>query len=865
MTRAVIVVLVFLAALVVPVRPTAQQAGSAGEIPIGLSWRSVGPGGTGTRIVDVAVVERTPRIVYAATASSGVWKTLNAGTTWEPLFQHEQSIALGGIAVSQSHPDIVWVATGEPNMRNLRSSSWGSGIYKSTDAGRTWRQMGLANAQHMGRVVIHPTNPEVVYATVLGSMWQNDPQKNAVRGLYKTTDGGVTWRRTLSAGDSAGLVDLVMDPTQPNTLYAAAWHRQRRDWSYVNVGAQSGLFKSTDAGETWNRLATGMPTTPTGRPGVDVCRSRPSTLYAVVEGADGGVYRSLDAGATWTRRNTMSASSMYYGQVRCDPNDPERVYVLQTQMAISTDGGTTFTTNIPGRNVHVDHHALWINPADSDHQWLGNDGGLYQTRDRGATWLFHDQMAATQFYAVAVDMREPFYYVCGGTQDNNSLCGPSATRNTDGIVNDDWYVTTGGDGFALQIDPTDPSVVYTESQYGGLVQFNPFTGQRRRIAPQPPKGQTYRWNWNAPMRLSPHDPDTFYYGGQFLFRTRDRGATWDVVSPDLTRGITIDPQYLISPYGTLLWIDESPRRQGWFAVGTDDGLIQVTEDGGATWRQASPIPGVPERAQLRRVLHSAHDDHTLYASASAHEDDDFRAFVAKSTDHGRTWTRIESNLPAQHPVLSLVEDPVNPRLLFAGTQFGIYATLDGGARWFSLRLNLPTNAIHDMVIHSREGDLVIGTHGRGIWVLDSLAGLRGLTPETLSGPGTLFTPRPAFQLMRFDRGRSAFGSAYFTAPNPPDGVSLDVYLHPSATDVPTLEIADATGRVVRRLPAPAGRGLQRVMWDMRVDPPAAAPDAAGRGRGGAPALVAPGTYEARLTIGGLTTRVPVVIRPDPGR
>lgn len=864
MTRSLVAALVFLAALVVPMHPAAHQAGAPGDIPIGLAWRNVGPAGTGTRIVDFAVVERTPRVVYAATASSGVWKTINAGTTWEPLFQHEQTIAIGGMAVSQSHPDVVWVATGEPNMRNLRSSSWGSGIYKSTDAGHTWRQMGLADAQHMGRVVIHPTNPDVVFATVLGSMWQDDPRKNAVRGLYKTTDGGVTWRKTLSAGENAGIVDVVIDPRQPNTLYAAAWQRQRRDWSYVNVGAQSGLFKSTDGGDTWTRLTAGLPATPTGRPGVDVCRSRPSTLYAVVEGADGGVYRSLDAGVTWTRRNPMSASSMYYGQVRCDPNDPERVYVLQTQMAISIDGGATFTTNIPGRSVHVDHHALWINPADSDHQWLGNDGGIYQTRDRGATWLFHGQMAATQFYAIAVDMREPFYYICGGTQDNNSLCGPSATRTTDGIVNDDWYVTTGGDGFALQIDPTDPSVVYTESQYGGLVQFNPFTGQRRRITPQPPQGQTYRWNWNAPMRLSPHDPNTFYYGGQFLFRTRDRGANWDVVSPDLTRQIAIDPQYLISPYGTLSWIDESPRRRGWLAVGTDDGLIQVTEDGGATWRQAAPIPGVPERAQMRRIFHSAHDDRTLYAAASAHEDDDFRPFVAKSADHGRTWTRIESNLPAGNQVLSLVEDPVNPRLLFAGTQSGLHATLDGGARWFPLRLNLPTSAVHDMVIHPREGDLVIGTHGRGIWVLDSLAGLRGLTPEAIAGPGTIFTPRPAFQWTRLDRGRGAFGSAYFTAPNPAEGVYLDVYLNPAGTDAPSIEIADSTGRVVRRLPAPAERGLQRVIWDMRSDAPTTAP-APGRGRGGASPLVSPGTYEARLTIGGLTTRVPIVIRPDPGR
>ncbi len=844
------------------------QLAQPAEVPIGLEWRNVGPGGTGTRVVDLAVVQSDPATVYAATASSGVWKTTNAGTTWTPLFQHEASISIGGIAVAPSNPDIVWVATGEPNMRNLRSTFRGSGVYKSTDAGRTWQRMGLTAARHMGRIVVHPTNPDVVFATVVGSMWQTNPAQQAVRGLYKTTDGGATWRKTLSAGPMAGIVDLAMDPANPDVLYAAAWQRERRDWSYINVGPDSGLFKSVDGGETWARLTEGLPATPTGRPGLAVCRSRPSTVYAVVEGEEGGVYRSTDAGATWTRRNTMGASSMYYGQVRCDPADPDRVYVLQTQMAISTDGGASFSTDIPGRSVHVDHHALWINPANPRHQWLGNDGGLYQTLDRGETWRFHGQTASTQFYAVAVDMREPFYYVCGGTQDNNSLCGPSATRHTDGIVNDDWYVTTGGDGFALQIDPTDPSVVYTESQYGGLVRFNPFTGERRRIAPRAPEGDRYRWNWNAPMRISPHDPDTFYYGSQYLFRTRDQGETWTTVSPDLTRRIDIDERYRMSDYGTLLWIDESPRREGWLAVGTDDGLIQLSEDGGGTWRQAAPIPGVRRLAQIRRVFHSAHDDRTLYVAASSHENDDFRPFVARSTDHGLTWTRLDRTLPAREPVLALAEDPVNPHLLFAGTQLGIYASLDGGARWFSLRLNLPTNAVHDMVIHPREGDLVIGTHGRGIWILDSLAGLRGLTPEVLTSAGAVFEPRPAVQWTRFDRGRGAHGDAVFAAPNPPDGVALDVYLHPDTQGTATLGIFDADGTLLRQLPVPPGRGLQRMVWDMRRDPPPNTADSGtGRGRGGPGArpLVAPGTYSAQLSIGGVNTRVPVIIRPDPGR
>ncbi|HET9368850.1 MAG TPA: hypothetical protein VFO19_01330, partial [Vicinamibacterales bacterium] len=502
----------FLVAAALPMAQTATPA--AADVPIHLQWRNIGPGATGTRIVDLAVLERDPKVMYVATASSGVWKTVNGGTTWTPTFDREETVSLGGIALSASNPDIVWVSTGEPNMRNLRSTSWGSGAYKSTDAGRTWQQMGLADAQHMGRIAIHPADPNVVFASVLGSLWHHDAKKNGVRGLWKTRDGGRTWRKVLSAGERAGIVDVAIDPSAPDRIYAAAWHRERRDWSFVNVGADGGIYQSTDGGETWTKLGAGLPADPVGRIGISICGSRPATVYAVIEGKTGGVFRSTDAGATWTRRNEMPASSMYYGQVRCDPTDPERVYVLQTQLATSTDGGATFHTNIPGRGVHVDHHALWINPADNTHLVLGNDGGIYQSRDRGETWQFHGQMALTQFYAIAVDLREPFYYVYGGTQDNNSLGGPSATRHSDGIVNDDWYVTTGGDGFSLQIDPTDPSVVFTEAQYGALVRFNPFTGERRRIQPQNPPGQTLRWNWNAPIRLSRHDPRLLYFGSQ---------------------------------------------------------------------------------------------------------------------------------------------------------------------------------------------------------------------------------------------------------------------------------------------------------------------------------------------------------------
>ena len=876
--------LMFVFLLLAPLAlPSAQSsrlpAPALADVPIGLEWRNVGPAVTGTRIVDFAVVEDDPRTFYAATASSGAWKTTNAGTTWTPVFEREGAVSLGGIAVAASDPDVVWVATGEPNMRNLRSTSRGNGAYRSTDGGATWTHMGLDDAQHMGRIVIHPSDPDVVYASVMGSMWHDAPEKQAPRGLWKTTDGGATWRKVLAAGARAGVVDVALDPSRPDTVYAAAWHRERRDWRYINAGPDGGIYRSTDAGGTWTKLAAGLPATPVGRIGLSVCRSAPSTVYAVVEGEDGGVFRTTDGGASWTRRNDMSAASMYYGQVRCDPADPERVYVLQTQMAISTDGGATFSTDIPRRGVHVDHHALWIDPASPEHLILGNDGGIYQSWDRGEHWRFHGEMTMTQFYAVAVDMREPFYYVCGGTQDNNSLCGPSATRHADGIVSGDWYVTTGGDGFALAIRPDDPSVVYTESQYGGLARFNPFTGERQRIQPQAPDGVDYRWNWNAPMRLSPHDPGTFYYGAQFLFRTRDQGESWETVSPDLTRQIEIDEQYRISDYGTLLWIDESPRRQGWIAVGTDDGLIQITEDGGGTWRPAGALPGVPERAQIRRVLFSHHDDRTLYAAASAHEDDDYTPYVLKSTDLGATWSSVAAGLPDDQHVFALTEDPSRPGLLYAGTDLGVYASIDDGAQWFSLKLNLPTVPVHDIVVHPREHDVVLGTHGRGIWVLDAARGLQGLTTDVLGRTGALFTPRPARELIRFDRGRSSQGDAFYTAPNPPDGAYLDFYVHPGWTGDVSLEILDAAGERVRRLEVPddTRRGLQRVVWDLRADPSldagrggGGAGRAGGRGGrggrgGGRGALVESGTYQARLTVGSEVFTAPVVVQPDPSR
>jgi photosystem II stability/assembly factor-like uncharacterized protein len=831
-----------------------------------LQWRNIGPAVTGTRIVDFAVVERDPRILYAATAGSGAWKTVNGGITWTAVFEKEATVALGGIAVSQSNPDIVWVGTGEPNARNLRSAGWGDGVYKSTDGGATWTNMGLPLSQHIGRIVIHPANPDIVWVSVVGSMWGNDEAKNEARGLFRTTDGGRTWTKALSAGRQAGIVEVAMDPRDPDILYAGAWQRERRDFRFLATGPDGGIFRTSDGGRSWTKLGPGLLSGDVGRIGLATCRSRPETVYAVIEGAEGGVYRSTDRGLTWERRAPQPTTSMYYGQIRCDPNDAERIYVLNTEISTSTDGGRTFTTRIPGRGVHVDHHALWIDPADSRNLVLGNDGGIYLSQDRGENWRHVSNLSVTQFYTVAVDLRAPFYHVYGGTQDNNSLGGPSATRNTDGIVNDDWYVTVGGDGFVVAIDPLEPDVVYTESQYGGVVRFDARTGERKSIQPRdPPPGQTWRWNWTAPILVSPHDHNTVYFGAQVLFRSPDRGDTWTVISPDLTRALPIEPRGRISDFGTLRTIAESPLRAGVLGVGTDDGLIQLSGDGGRSWAKTDRFPGVPERAQVTKLILSAHDERTVYAALSAHEDDDFRPFVLVSRDFGATWTSLAGDLPQRGQVRALAEHPRTPGLLFAGTETGIFTSRADG-RWTSLEHNLPTVAVHDIVVHPRENDLVIGTHGRGFWVLDDIAAIEEHRPDAPAADAALFRTRPALQLNRFNRGRTSLGQTFFAAPNPPDGALLSYYVSPAAAGRPiSLEIADVAGRIVRRLSVPQGEpgtGVQRAVWDLRYDPTFTPP----QGSSGQPVRgpwVLPGDYTVRLTAGGVTRTQPLRVTADP--
>lgn len=866
---------------------SAQEGASAGVSGAPdvshLSWRNVGPGGIGGRISDFAVVADDPDTIYVGTAQSGVWKSINGGITWEPVFDDQRRHAIGGLDVAPTNPNLVWVGTGESSGRNLVSTSWGDGMYKSEDGGKSWRNMGLADSFHIGRVRIDPRDENIVFASVVGPLVHDNDSANEARGLYRTTDGGESWQKVLSAGPYAGFADIDFDPRDPDVLYATAWHRQRLDWSWIATGDDGGVWRSADGGDTWTKLSKGLPEGDMGRIGVSVCRSQPDTVYLNIEGSLGGVYRSDDRGASWERTNPDVRGSQYYAQVRCDPQDPERVYVLSTSFDVSTDGGRTFTNEMEGHPVHVDHHALWIDPRDSDHLLLGNDGGIYVSRDRGGSWRFVDNLPITQFYEVGVDLQEPFYRVYGGTQDNNSIGAPSGTRNVVGITNDDWFLTVGGDGFYTRPDPVEPEVVYTESQNGYLTRFDTRTGERKGIRPadpvdcvrageeaeDPASPQCYRWNWSAPVQISQFDHETVYFAANVVFRSPDRGDSWEVISEDLTRQITYENP--MNDYGTIRVVVESPRRADLLAVGTDDGLVHLSEDGGTSWRRSEALPGVPELALVRRVVMSAHDDDTVYVISSAHEYYDFTPYILRSRDFGRSWKSIRANLPDGSPLRAFAEHPDQPGLLFAGTEHGVWVSVDDGGAWHPLQGGLPVVAIHDMLVHPTAGDLVVGTHGRGIWILDDIG---SLVQQAVAGTATswLAPVRPAYQIHRFNRGRYFRGTTYFAAPNPPEGALLDINIAAAALEKPEgaseewqpprvrLRIIDEAGNTVRRLPVAAEAGSHRLLWDLRHEPTWR--DAESDVQVRSP-WVLPGDYVAQLRVGEETFTASVEVRLDP--
>jgi photosystem II stability/assembly factor-like uncharacterized protein len=837
-----------------------------------LHWRSIGPANTGGRVADLAVarVPGLPDAVYVATASGGIFKSTNQGTSWTPIFDRvDAMMSIGDIAVSPSNPNIVWAGTGEAN--NRQSSSWGDGIYRSADGGRTWKAAGLADTRHIGRVLVHPTNPEVAFVAAVGHLWG----PNSERGVFKTVDGGATWAKVLFVDDHTGATDIVMDPRDPDTIFAAMYQRQRKAWGFNGGGPGSGIHRSRDGGATWTKLSAGLPAGDKGRIGLDIVHADPRIVLAVVEaaGRDSGIYRSADGGDTWEAWSTLNPRPMYYSQIRADPKDRNRVYLLGSNRGfyISDDGGKTFRDVFS--MVHSEDHALWIDPDDTNHLIVGGDGGVSISWDRGQTWLFRDNLPIGQFYEITADMQDP-YIVCGGLQDNGHWCVPSATRNRNGIANRDGFNIGSGDGFYTRIDPADPRIAVIESQEGRANRVNLSTLERQPIAPLPPerpaRGDRERWNWNTPIVMSAFDPKVLYMGSHMVFRSGDRGITWKAISQDLTASVDRETLQMMgrrvpdralsrhdgqTSFSTLTSIAESPLEAKLLYTGSDDGQIFVTRDGGQKWTNVSAhVTGVPPGTYVSSVLASRHAAGRVYATFDGHFNDDYRAYVSVSDDYGHTWRPIVAGLPPAS-VNRLREHPRNGRLLFVGHERGVHVSIDGGAHWSSLNLNMPNVPVDDLLIHPRDNDLIAGTHGRSIWILDNIAALEAMTPEAIGTDAFLVPPAKA-RLLSIYTPQAWYGAGQYFAPNPEFGAAVEYYLRTGSTREVHVTVSDAHGTVIRTLRAPGRAGINRVSWDLRMEPPSTEGTREGPGGFGAPVsgpLVLPGTYTVVVRVPGLAS------------
>lgn len=877
----------------------------------GLSLRGIGPAMISGRIADFAMHPRDRATWYVAAASGNVWKTTNAGTTWTPVFDGQGSFSIGCVTIDPRNPLTVWVGTGENNSQ--RSVAYGDGVYRSVDGGKTWEKTGLEASEHIAKIVVDPRDSSRVLVAAQGPLWG----PGGDRGLYETKDGGKTWKAILTVDENTGVTDLVLDPRNPDVMIAATYQRRRHVWTLINGGPGSAIWKTTDGGANWKKLENGLPKADIGRVGLAIAPSNPDTVYAIVEAAEkaGGFFRSVDQGGSWEKRSDYVAGGpQYYQELFVDPKNEARVYSMDVWMQVSEDAGKTFR-KVGEKYKHVDNHALWIDPDDTDHLIAGCDGGLYETWDRGATWAWFENLPLAQFYKVAVDEAEPFYNVYGGTQDNNTVGGPSRTRTDHGIVNSDWFITVGGDGFQSAIDPKDPNIVYSQWQYGGIVRYDRRTGETIDIQPQPAPGEPgLRWNWDSPLIISPHAHTRLYFAAQRLFRSDDRGNTWKPVSPDLTRQIdrnklkvmgrvwsvdAVAKNSSTSFYGNIVALTESPKKEGLLAIGTDDGLIQISEDGGANWRKIESFPAVPDATYVSRVVFSAHDEATMYAAFDNHKMADFKPYVLVSRDLGRSWKSIAGNLPERGSVYALVEDPVKPELLFAGTEFGVYFTPDRGGTWIQLKGGMPTIQVRDLAIQKRENDLVVATFGRGFYILDDYSALRSVSESTLEADAILFPVRKAWMYVPSSPGggkdKASRGDRFFTAPNPPLGATFTYYLkdelktkrkarleaekekqkkgedtpYPAWEDLRSedreeepavlVTVTDEDGAVVRRLAGPVSSGFSRVTWDLRypsfeptslekreLDPWDAPPEGP---------LAAPGTYKVSIAkrVGGVVT------------
>jgi len=926
------------------------------------AFRSIGPSLTTGRISDVAVDPKNPSVWYVAASAGNLWKTENRGNTWTAVFDEQGAYSLGAVTVDPKESNVVWLGTGENN--NQRSVSFGDGVYKSTDAGATWKRMGLENSEHIQNIVIDPRNSSMVYVTAIGPLWS----PGGDRGLYKSTDGGQTWKAVLTVSRDTGVTDLLMDPKNPDVLYAAAYQRRRAVGQLIGGGPESGLYKSTNAGQTWTKLTRGLPAVEIGRIGLAANWRNPRTLYALVTAqlGQGGFFRSDDAGATWTRIGRSTSAGRggrggaqagappapcgaadstppkpsgdapaqgaagrggfnddcyrggdpgYYNEIYVDAHDPETIWSLQTNVDRSTDGGKTWSqVAMPG--VHVDHHDIVFDPADRNHILLANDGGLYETYDGMKTWRHFTNLPLSQFYRVATDNTRPFYNVCGGAQDNGTICGPSRTVNRAGIRTSDWYSVGGGDGFQPRVDPEEPTIVYAQSQEGSLNRLDLSTGRSTAIRPRaqnttidgkppaPPAPQAAqaaqggggrggaqarlgRWHWDSPLIISPHSNRRLYYGGERLYRSDDHGDSWVTVSPDLTRQLDATKVEIMgkvwpatsvafnqatTTLSTITAIEESPLLEGLLYVGTDDGLVQISEDGGKAWRKVEKFPGVADYAYVTDVAASPLDAGTVFVTLNNYQRGDYKPYIVKSTDRGRNWTSVSGNLPARSGAWSVVQDHVDRNLLFAGLEFGVWFTVDGGENWTQLKGGIPTSQARDLVIQRRENDLVVGTFGRGAFILDDYSALRDLTPAALTEEARLLPLGDAYLFEELGQQQAAWGNIATT--NRPVGATFTytVGKAPDGDAKLVIAIADDTGRQVRRLEVPKTAGVNRTTWNLRGDPPPVEGRGGGRGtrggrgdegdpagggeqegpggRGGPPPgpLVSPGRYRATLGI-----------------
>lgn len=837
-----------------------------------LKFRSIGPAFTSGRISDFAVNPKNTSEFYVATSSGGVWKTTNRGISFEPVFDKEGSYSIGFVAMDPNNSNVIWVGTGENN--NQRSVAYGDGIYKSVDGGKSWKHMGLKNSEHIGMIEIDPRNSDIVYVAAVGPLWS----EGGDRGLFKTTDGGETWENILEISEHTGINEIHLDPRNPDVIYATAHQRRRHVFTYISGGPESAVYKSMDGGANFRKIMKGMPSGDIGRIGMDISDADPNTMYAVVEAQEdkGGFYRSTDLGESWERQSDYSSSGNYYQEVIADPVDVDLVYVMNTFSGVSEDGGKTFN-NVGELNKHIDNHALWIDPNNTDYLLNGNDGGVYESYDRGKTWRFYTNLPVTQFYKVAVDNDYPFYNVYGGTQDNFTFGGPSRSIEPTGLTFNDWKITLLGDGFEPHVDPTNPNIVYSQYQYGNLFRFDKQSGESQNIIPQPPTGDySYNWNWDSPFFVSVHDNKRLYYASDRVHRSNDMGQTWEEISGDLTRQIdrnklevmgkiwpmdAVAKNASTTPYGNIVALAESPLNEDILFAGSDDGLIHISEDGGVNWRKLGKFPDVPEMTYVNEIVASAHDINTIYVAFNNHKNGDFKPYVLKSTNLGKSWKSITNNLPERGSVYSIEEDYIESNLIFVGTEFSLFASLDGGNYWKELNSGLPTVAVRDINIQQRENDLVLATFGRGFYIMDDYSALREFAKEVEEKEAHLFSVRDVFQYQQYSSiaasstitwlGPKGFqGEDFYLGENPKFGAAFTFYLkekyktledtrkeeekkkrddgeevfYPSLEQLTAEEkeeapyliftIRDASGEVIQDVHAGALKGINRAYWDL---------------------------------------------------